>query len=45
MTIYDEDGWYGTYPVVFGSKSQEDKKMEGAGLHLKEVLKLLEREL
>ncbi|PVD52001.1 hypothetical protein DC498_11465 [Terrimonas sp.] len=29
MTIYDEDGWYGTYPVVFGSKSQEDKKMEG----------------
>lgn len=29
MTIYDEDGWYGTYPVVFGNKSQEDKKMEG----------------
>lgn len=29
MTIFDEEGWYGTYPVVFGNKSQEDKKMEG----------------
>lgn len=29
MTVYDEDGWYGTYPVVFGSKNQADKKMEG----------------
>lgn len=29
MTLYDEEGWYGTYPVVFGNKSQEDKKMEG----------------
>ena len=22
MTLYDEEGWYGTYPVVFGNKSQ-----------------------
>lgn len=29
MTLYDDEGWYGTYPVVFGNKSQEDKKMEG----------------
>jgi murein L,D-transpeptidase YafK len=29
MTIYDTDGWLATYPVVFGSKNQGDKKMEG----------------
>lgn len=29
MTIYDTEGWLATYPVVFGSKNQGDKKMEG----------------
>ena len=29
MTLYDSEGWYGTYPVVFGNKSQDDKRMEG----------------
>lgn len=29
MTLFDQEGWYGTYPVVFGNKSQEDKRMEG----------------
>ncbi|MGN6491296.1 MAG: L,D-transpeptidase family protein [Agriterribacter sp.] len=29
MTLYDAEGWYGTYPVVFGNKKQDDKKMEG----------------
>lgn len=29
MTLYDDEGWYGTYPVVFGNKSQDDKRMEG----------------
>jgi murein L,D-transpeptidase YafK len=29
MTLYDEDGWLATYPVVFGNKNQADKKMEG----------------
>jgi murein L,D-transpeptidase YafK len=29
MTLYDEDGWLATYPVVFGNKNQGDKKMEG----------------
>lgn len=29
MTLYDTEGWYGTYPVVFGNKKQDDKKMEG----------------
>jgi murein L,D-transpeptidase YafK len=29
LSIYDNDGWYATYPVVFGSKSLDDKMMEG----------------
>lgn len=29
MTLYDAEGWYGTYPVVFGNKKQDDKRMEG----------------
>jgi murein L,D-transpeptidase YafK len=29
LNVYDSEGWYATYPVVFGSKSQQDKMMEG----------------
>jgi murein L,D-transpeptidase YafK len=29
LKVYDQDGWYGTYPVVFGSKNLGDKMMEG----------------
>lgn len=29
LKVYDEEGWYATYPVVFGSKDQNDKYMEG----------------
>ncbi len=29
LQIYDEVGWYATYPVVFGRKSLEDKMVEG----------------
>ncbi len=29
LKLYDREGWYATYPVVFGSKSLEDKMMEG----------------
>lgn len=29
LQVYDDDGWYATYPVVFGSKTLEDKMMEG----------------
>jgi len=29
LNVYDEKGWYATYPVVFGNKSLADKKMEG----------------
>jgi murein L,D-transpeptidase YafK len=29
LRVYDDEGWYATYPVVFGSKSLEDKMMEG----------------
>lgn len=29
LNVYDERGWYATYPVVFGNNTLEDKKMEG----------------
>ena len=29
MQVYDKEGWYATYPVVFGSKALDDKMMEG----------------
>jgi murein L,D-transpeptidase YafK len=29
LSVYDDDGWYATYPAVFGSKNQTDKMMEG----------------
>jgi murein L,D-transpeptidase YafK len=29
LKIYDDDGWYATYPVVFGSKNLGDKMVEG----------------
>ena len=32
MHVYDAEGWYATYPVVFGSNSLADKKMEGERL-------------
>lgn len=29
LRVYDEEGWYATYPVVFGSKDQGDKLYQG----------------
>lgn len=29
LQIFDKDGWYATYPAVFGSKSLDDKMMQG----------------
>lgn len=29
LQVYDKDGWYATYPAVFGSKSLDDKMMQG----------------
>ncbi len=29
LSVYDEKGWYATFPVVFGNNSLDDKKMEG----------------
>jgi murein L,D-transpeptidase YafK len=29
LSVYDEKGWYATYPVVFGNNGLDDKKMEG----------------
>lgn len=29
LQVYDDDGWYATYPVVFGNKDLGDKMYEG----------------
>lgn len=29
LNVYDDEGWYATYPVVFGNKDLGDKLMEG----------------
>ncbi|ULQ52324.1 L,D-transpeptidase family protein [Flavihumibacter fluvii] len=29
LSIYDDDGWYATYPVVFGEKTLGDKLVQG----------------
>ncbi len=29
LKVFDEEGWYATYPVVFGSKDLSDKMREG----------------
>jgi murein L,D-transpeptidase YafK len=29
LQVYDDEGWYATYPVVFGNKSQDDKMVAG----------------
>jgi murein L,D-transpeptidase YafK len=29
LSVYDDKGWYATYPVVFGNNSLADKKVEG----------------
>ena len=29
LSVYDDKGWYATYPVVFGNSSLDDKKFQG----------------
>jgi murein L,D-transpeptidase YafK len=29
LSVYDDKGWYATYPVVFGNNALGDKKMQG----------------
>ncbi|MBL7742484.1 MAG: L,D-transpeptidase [Chitinophagaceae bacterium] len=29
LSVYDDKGWYATYPVVFGNNSLDDKKVAG----------------
>lgn len=29
LKVFDDEGWYATYPIVFGSKDLSDKKREG----------------
>ena len=43
LRVYDDDGWLATYPVVFGSKDQEDKKMEGDRLTPEGTFKIVSK--
>lgn len=29
LKVFDDEGWYATYPIVFGSKDLSDKMREG----------------
>src|SRR5690242_11582588 len=29
LKVYDDQGWYATYPIVLGNKDLEDKMVEG----------------
>ena len=29
LYVYDDEGWYATYPIVFGSRDLSDKMREG----------------
>ena len=29
LSVYDSQGWFATYPVVFGNNRLDDKRMEG----------------
>jgi murein L,D-transpeptidase YafK len=43
MVVYDEEGWLASYPVVFGNKNQEDKKMEGDRLTPEGTFHIIEK--
>ncbi len=43
LKVFDEEGWYATYPVVFGSKSLGDKMMEGDRRTRRKALTILHR--
>ena len=43
LQVYDDEGWYATYPVVFGSKSLDDKMMEGDRRTPEGTFKILEK--
>lgn len=43
LVIYDNEGWLATYPVVFGNKSQDDKKMQGDRLTPEGTFRIVEK--
>jgi len=45
LKVYDEDGWVGTYPVVFGDPSLADKKMEGDKLTPEGVFHIVSKKI
>lgn len=43
LLVYDSEGWYATYPVVFGSRSINDKMMEGDRLTPEGTFKIVSK--
>jgi murein L,D-transpeptidase YafK len=45
LQVFDAQGWYATYPVVFGNSSLDDKKMEGDRLTPEGVFHIVSKRL
>lgn len=43
LQVFDAEGWYATYPVVFGNKDQSDKRMEGDRLTPEGTFRIIEK--
>jgi murein L,D-transpeptidase YafK len=43
LKVFDEEGWYATYPIVFGSKDLSDKKREGDKLTPDGTFKIIQK--
>ena len=45
LYVYDAEGWFATYPVVFGNSSLDDKKMEGDRLTPEGTFKIVNKRI
>jgi murein L,D-transpeptidase YafK len=43
LQVFDSEGWFATYPVVFGNKDQSDKRMEGDRLTPEGSFRIIEK--
>ncbi|MBL7728173.1 MAG: L,D-transpeptidase [Dinghuibacter sp.] len=43
LQVFDAEGWYATYPVVFGNKDQSDKRMEGDRLTPEGTFRIIDK--
>src|SRR5215210_4531161 len=45
LYVYDSEGWFATYPVVFGNSSLDDKKVEGDRLTPEGSFKIISKKV